>query len=85
MSSSNHIVRKLRSGRPSLRIDAAEPAADLIETLEAALRPFAKLGGNADGMPAFHDLDDDVVVFSNSGAAITAGDVRSAREAIGEA
>lgn len=49
-----------------------------------ALEPFAKLGGANDGvMPAFHDLADDVVIYSNSGAVITAGDVRTARQALG--
>lgn len=44
-----------------------------------ALRPFAMLGGNLD-MPAFFDLEDDVVIYENSGHCITAGDVRRARE-----
>lgn len=49
-----------------------------------ALEPFAKLGGPNDGiLPAFHDLADDVVICENSGAYVTAGDVREARRAIG--
>src|SRR5258708_2129862 len=48
-----------------------------------ALRPFAMLGGPDDGCAAaFHDLEDDVVVFENSGQAITAGDVRLARKLV---
>lgn len=55
-----------------------------IASLRAALEPFTKLGGPNDGvMPAYHDLPDDVVVCSNSGECVTAGDVRAARNAFG--
>lgn len=54
------------------------------ERLRAALEPFTKLGGPNDGvMPAYHDLEDDVVILENSGECITAGDVRAARNALG--
>lgn len=54
--------------------------ADFVE----ALRPFARLGGGND-MQAFHDLEDDVVIYENSGVCITAGDVRRARELVARA
>ena len=61
----------------------ASPAADAAGIREA-LEPFAALGGPNDGvMPAYHDLDDDVVLYANSGRCITAGDVRRARLALG--
>lgn len=47
-------------------------------TAARALVPFSRLGG-ADDMLAYHDLDDDVVVWHNSGQTVTAGDVRKAR------
>jgi hypothetical protein len=50
----------------------------LAETRKA-LAPFAAVGGHQDTLHAFHDLEDDVVVFENSGAYVTAGDVRRAR------
>lgn len=52
---------------------------DDIARLIEALEPLARLGGPIDGTPAFHDLEDDVIVYRNSEAAITAGDVREAR------
>lgn len=55
-----------------------------VAKLRAALEPFTKLGGPNDGiMPAYHDIPDDIVVYENSGEAITAGDVRAARNAFG--
>jgi len=42
-----------------------------------ALRPFSYLGGDFDAL-AYHDLEDDVIVFES----ITAGEMRAAREAI---
>lgn len=63
--------------------DMLEAAVE-IERPRAALEPFTKLGGPNDGvMPAFHDMEDDVVVYLNSGECITAGDVRAARNAFG--
>ena len=53
-----------------------------IERLRDALIPFASLGGPNDGMKAFHDLEDDIVIFENSGKSITAGDVRKARASL---
>jgi hypothetical protein len=52
------------------------------EALIEALAPFSKLGGGSD-MQAYHDVDEDTVVYKNSGKAITAGDVRRAREVLG--
>lgn len=53
-------------------------------SLIAALLPFANIGGAHD-MPAYHDLEDDIVVYDdNSGHHITAGDVRDARDVLGE-
>ncbi len=49
--------------------------------LREALEPFTKLGcprGEPHVLPAYHDLEDDVVVYENSGQCITAGDVRRA-------
>lgn len=55
-----------------------------IAALRKVLEPFTKLGGPNDGvMPAYHDLEDGVVVYANSGECITAGDVRAARTAFG--
>lgn len=55
-----------------------------IEKFRSVLEPFTRLGGPNDGvMPAYHDLDDDVVIYTNSGQGITAGDVRAARNAYG--
>lgn len=63
-------------------IRAAEQNRDsVIEECIAALYPLASLGGPCD-MQAFHDLEDNVVVYQNSGACITAGDARHARELI---
>lgn len=63
---------------------------DEIEKLRAALEPFTKLGGPDDGvMPAYHDLEDDVVIYADPcvnpdrAVCITAGDIRAARDAIG--
>lgn len=50
--------------------------------LAKALEPFALLGGDPD-MQAFHDLEDDVVLWENSGRYVTAGDVRRARDVLG--
>lgn len=48
-----------------------------------ALRPLAMLGGPDDGCAvAFHDLEDDVIIYENSGRFITAGDVRAARKLV---
>lgn len=48
-----------------------------------ALRPLAMLGGPDDGCAAaYHDLEDDVVLYQNSGQCITAGDVRAARKLV---
>lgn len=59
------------------------PKCERIKVLEKALRVFSLLGGPMkDTTPAFHDLEDDVVVFSNSGESITASDVRRARAAL---
>jgi hypothetical protein len=58
-------------------------AATLQNDLVAALQPFAQLGGPQPW--AFHDLQDDVVIYSNSGHSITAGDVRAARAALAAA
>lgn len=64
-------------------IDCARAAKE-IASLRSALEPFTRLGGPNDGvMPAFHDLEDDVVIYVNSGQCITAGDVRAARNAFG--
>lgn len=53
--------------------------AELIE----ALRPLAMLGGPDDGCAAaFHDIEDDTLVYENSGKCITAGDVRAARKLV---
>ncbi|MCW1959824.1 MAG: hypothetical protein KIH64_015020 [Mycobacterium sp.] len=43
-----------------------------------ALQPFGSL-------PSFYDLPDDTILFSTSGAHITAGDVRAARAAVAAA
>ena len=53
------------------------------DELVAALEPFCGPGGGAD-MQAFHDLEDDVVVWKNSGVGVTAGDVRRALELLGK-
>lgn len=42
------------------------------------LRPFAAMGGDW-AMPAFHDLEADIVVWESAGKYVTAGDVRAAR------
>lgn len=57
------------------------PSDGIIDEIASALEPFSRPGGGGD-MQAFHDLEDDVVVWSNSGAAVTAGDVRTARRAL---
>lgn len=69
--------------RNAAKMLAAAGESDVTK-LRAALDPFTKLGGPDDGvMPAYHDLEDDVVIYKNSGAAITAGDVRKARDVFG--
>lgn len=86
---SNETVAARAYGRQTVTIgiDAAEAIVgqqESAEQMREALEPFAALGGPNDGvMPAFHDLDDDVVVYHNSGRGITAGDVRNARRLIG--
>ncbi len=64
-------------GKWALRISVS----DEINVLRETLKPFALLGGPIDssGTPAFHDLKDDIVIYSNSGQHVTAGDVRKAR------
>jgi len=58
----------------------AAEAARRVRELEEVLKPFVALGGPDDtSTVAFHDLSDDVAVYKNSGASITAGDVRVAR------
>jgi hypothetical protein len=55
-----------------------------VSKLKAALEPFTKLGGPDDGvMPAYHDLEDDVVIWKDSTGNITAGEIRAARNAFG--
>ena len=61
--------------------DHLDCAVEKIEELSTNLQPFAALGGD-DDMEAFHDLDDDVVVYQ-CGRAITASDVRKARKVLG--
>lgn len=51
------------------------------EELAKALEPFCGPGGGPE-LQAFHDLGDDIIVWKNSGQAVTAGDVRRAREAL---
>lgn len=60
---------------------AADESAKPVDGFAEALMPLASIGGPND-MQAYHDLDDDVVVYSNSGGCITAGDVRNARRTI---
>lgn len=63
--------------------ERAERAEARAQELEKALAPFAALGGPDDGFAAaFHDLEDDVVIYENSGTAFTAGDVRAARKLV---
>ena len=52
-----------------------------LRAMAEALEPFCGPGGGAD-MQAFHDIPNDVVVWENSGAGVTAGDVRQAREVL---
>ncbi len=56
-----------------------------LEECRKALEPFALLGGPIDGTGtlAYHDLEDDVVIYSNSGQHMTVGDVRKARKVFG--
>lgn len=71
----------VRTGRQVERADAAEAK---LETVRVALEPFAKLGGPDPTMVrAFPELPEDTVIFKNSGACFTAGDVRRARVALG--
>ncbi len=51
--------------------------ATVVELIEA-LRPLSVF-------PAFHDLEDDVVVFESNGKTLTAGDVRNAKRVIAKA
>ena len=59
----------------------AKALADHMERLCDALAPFCGPGGGAN-MQAYHDLDDETVVWQNGGMAVTAGDVRNAREVL---
>lgn len=61
----------------------AENAAyrERLAACEGALRPFSNLGGDR-WARSYQDLDDDVVVYMNSGHGITAGDVRAVRAAL---
>jgi hypothetical protein len=65
-----------------LPAETAQTSSKTVTTqqLAEALKPFAALGGPQDGFPAYQDLEDDVVVYKNSGECITAGDVRRARD-----
>ena len=60
----------------------AIPAPAPLDLLEA-LAPFAEPGGGWD-MQAFHDMEDDEVVWENSGQLVTVGDVRRARLVLGK-
>ncbi len=53
-----------------------------VNQLAEAAQPSAVLGGPYDDTPAYHDLEDDVVLHSNSGHSITAGDVRDLRRTL---
>lgn len=65
----------------ALRAEALPKESALLE----ALRPLAMLGGPDDGCAAaFHDLEDDVAIYVNSGRGITAGDVRRARKLVSQ-
>lgn len=55
-----------------------DEARRMLETMRSTLMPFSLIGGGPD-MQAFHDLDDDTIIYGNSGKFITAGDVRDAR------
>lgn len=64
------------------RINADTRLPEVAELIEA-LRPLAMLGGPDDGCAAaFHDIEDDTLVYENSGKCITAGDVRAARKLV---
>ena len=76
--------RRRQAGKthwPGCWKDHLDCAVEKIEELSTNLQPFAALGGD-DDMEAFHDLDDDVVVYQ-CGRAITASDVRKARKVLG--
>ncbi len=56
---------------------------DRVMELSTALSRFAALGGPDDGCAAaYNDLDDDAVIYENSGKCFTAGDVRRARKLV---
>jgi len=68
-----------RAIRAYLRASSPDGAPAVREALE----PFASLGGpRGSTMAAYHDLPADTVIYENSGAVITAGDVRRARSAL---
>lgn len=75
-------VERMRGAlQAAARVQSAITSAELLE----ALRPFATLGGPDDGSAAaFHDLEDDVAIYVNSGRGITAGDVRRARKIVSQ-
>jgi len=66
-------------------IERDEARSKLAEAV-GLLAPVASLGGPDDGTgtPKFHDLEDDVVVYENSGKCLTAGDVRKAAAFVAE-
>lgn len=69
-------------------IAAHDPSADLLRECAKALATFVEFGRPGPFTPAYHDLDDDVVVFScrsQSSAGyecVTAGDVRAIHAAL---
>lgn len=75
---SEFLLRRLDEASTELAGAKAEIAA-----LTEALLPFSQPGGDSD-MQAYHDLEDDVIVWSNSGKGVTAGDVRRARECLAD-
>lgn len=74
-------IRRLRA-RLAEEIEARKKADAENRKLVDLLAPFVKLGAGEQLTPPYHDLSDDVVIYSNSGANITVGDVRSAYRAV---
>lgn len=73
---------KMIRARLAEEIEARKKADAENRKLVDLLAPFVKLGAGEQLTPPYHDLSDDVVIYSNSGANITVGDVRSAYRAV---
>ena len=57
-------------------VQALEGLLAVLVEADQTVTPFARLGMAERGTPAFHDLEENVIIFRNSNRHVTTGDVR---------